>query len=138
MSYSPLQLERLANNYHTIAPRLDKVVELFIANLREELTHSDNWTPPTSDDHEHIAELISNIGQSFDDPDQLFDDNDQLEICLHDHRYIAIRESLLTAIAWVSDYTWTPQLRSDWGLAFDLLPNMLLIRLMGSSPATAA
>lgn len=138
MSYSPLQLERLAKNYHTLAPRLDEVVELFIANLNEELDQTDDWTPPTSTDHERLVELISKIGQSFDDSDQLFDHNDHLETTLHDHRYLAVRESLLSAIAWVSDYTWTAQLRTDWSLAFDLVPNMLLIGSTGKQAASAA
>jgi len=138
MSYSPKQLERLAENYHRFAPHLDHVVELFILNLREELDESEDWKPPTDADLERISEVISKIGLSFENPDQLVDVNDYPTSILDDRSYIAVRESLLSAIAWISDYTWTDQLRSDWALTFDLVPNMLLTGSMGKQMPLAA
>ena len=138
MTYSPDQLTRLAKNYHAIAPRLDTVINEFLTNIHEELDQSADWTPPTTSDHERLVELISQLGQSFDDPDQIVDESDSLETMLNDYRYIAIRESFLSAIATVSDYTWTAQLREDWITAFDLVPNMLIVGTSGKLPAAAA
>ncbi|MDF1808815.1 MAG: hypothetical protein P1U42_03880 [Phycisphaerales bacterium] len=138
MSYSPNQLDRLSKNYRTIAPRLGSVVSHFLVNIHEELAPSSVWELPTDEDHERLVSLISQIGQSFENPTQLVDTTDAASSMLDDLRFVAVKESFLTAIATTSDYTWTSQLRSDWESAFDLVPNMLVYGVLGKQHAQVA
>jgi|GEM_PF-5599055 len=138
MSYSPNQLDRLNKNYRTLAPRLGSVVSQFLVNIHEELASSAEWELPTNEDHERLVSLISQIGQSFENPTQLVDETDATSSMLEDFRFVAVKESFLTALATISDYTWTSQLRSDWESAFDLIPNMLVYGVLGKQHAQAA
>lgn len=138
MSYTPEQNERLAKNYHTISSRLDEVANWFLTSMRDELDEQPALLFAMDFDHEQVVSFVSTIGVSFEDTDQLVDESEGTEAVLESHEYQEVREHLLDAIAWVSDYTWTSQLRKDWTLAFDLVPNQVLSSMVSKARSMAA
>jgi len=114
MSMNTQQVNRLRASFVLIQPRLDKVIDS-VSFACSNLTDTG------------LEDTLTSIVQHIDQLELFVDQQTAFgSLQTDEHELASMTDELLAALAQVCDYAWTPQLREDWAMVFEIAGPLLL------------
>jgi hemoglobin-like flavoprotein len=127
----PLDVARLRRNFAQVAEHGDEVPLFFYSDLFIKHPQMREMFPVSMEaQRRHLVDALVKIVGSVDNANDLSTflqalGRDHRKFGVVDENYDAVASSLLSTLEYFSGADWTPELRSDWAAAYDVIGSVM-------------